>query len=89
MWSTWWLLRGEIVAPNHYHLLEVKTKGTMSMPYYSTKQNYLLLIYFITITHIISKESYKKKKRKVRAITYSRKTYHHVSRLIQGGKGRK
>jgi len=89
MWSTRWVLRGEIVAPNHYHLLEGKIIGTRSMPYYSTKQNYPLLIYFTTTTHIVSKESYKEQKKKVKVICYPKKTYHFVSRLIQGGKGRK
>ncbi len=32
------LLRGEIVAPNHYCLLGDKTKGTRSTPYYSIER---------------------------------------------------
>jgi hypothetical protein len=60
------MLRGEIVAPYHYHLPKGKTKRTRSMSYYSTKLNYLLLTYFIIITHIVSLESYKKQRRKVR-----------------------
>jgi hypothetical protein len=36
------------------------------MPYYSIKPNYLLLPYFTTITHIISEESYKEKRKEVR-----------------------
>jgi hypothetical protein len=83
------VLSSEIVAPNHYHLLKGKTEGTRSMLYYSTKQNYLLLIYFTIIIHIVSKKSYKEQKRKVRVIYYPRKTDHPVSRLIQGGMGRK
>ncbi len=46
-------------------------------------------MYFTTITHIISKKSYKKQRRKVRVIYYPRKTYHLVSKLIQGGTRRK
>jgi hypothetical protein len=60
------LLRGEIEALDHYHLPEVKTERTRSTPYYSTKQINPLLTYFTTTIHIISKESYKEQKRKVR-----------------------
>jgi len=60
------MLRGEIAAPYHYHLPKGKTERTRSMSYYSTKPNYLLLVYFIIITHIVSKESFKEQRRKVR-----------------------
>lgn len=36
------------------------------MPYYSTKPNYPLLTYFTTTIHIVSKESYKEERRKIR-----------------------
>jgi hypothetical protein len=46
-------IRGEIVTLDHYHLPKSKIKGTRSTPYYSTKQKYILLIYFIIIIHIV------------------------------------
>jgi hypothetical protein len=60
------LLKGEIAALDHYHLPEGKTKGTRSTPYYSIKQINPLLTYFIITIHIVSKESYKEKRRKVK-----------------------
>jgi hypothetical protein len=60
------MLKGEITTPDHYQLPKGKTEGTRSMPYYSTQPNYLLLTYFIIIIHIVSKESYKEQRRKVR-----------------------
>jgi len=60
------LLKGEIAALDHYHLPEGKIEGTRSAPYYSIKQINLLLTYFITTIHIVSKESYKGQRRKVK-----------------------
>jgi hypothetical protein len=60
------MLRGEITAPDHYRLPKGKTKGTRLMLYYSTEPNYLLLTYFVIIIHIVSKESYKEQRRKIR-----------------------
>jgi hypothetical protein len=34
------MLRGEIVAFDHYHPLEGKIEGTKSTPYYSKERNY-------------------------------------------------
>ncbi len=34
------LLRGEIVALDHYHPLKVKIEGTRSTPYHSIEKNY-------------------------------------------------
>jgi hypothetical protein len=67
------MLRGEIASPNHYCLPKGKIEGTRSMPYYSIEPNYLLLTYFIIITHIVSKESYEEQKKKVRV--YCQRTY--------------
>jgi len=67
------MLRGEIATLDHYCLPKGKIEGTKSMPYYSIEPNYLLLIYFIIITHIASKESYEKQRRKV--TVYYQKTY--------------
>jgi len=59
------LLRGEIVAPNHYCPLGDKTKGTRSTLYYSTEE-LPSLAYFTTIIQIINKKSYKEQRKKVR-----------------------
>jgi hypothetical protein len=54
------MLRGEIVAPNHYCPLGGMTRGTRSTPYYFSKK-LPSLVYVITIIQIVGKESYKEK----------------------------
>jgi hypothetical protein len=56
------MLRGEIIAPNHYHVPKGKTKGTKSTSYYSIKKQLPSLTYF---TQIVNKKSYKKQMKKV------------------------
>jgi len=46
------LLRGEIVAFNHYRLSQSKTQEQGQCFIFHQNKNYLLLTYFITITHI-------------------------------------
>ncbi len=59
-WFLMMMLRGEIVALDHYCPLGGKTRGTRSTLYYSSKK-LPSLAYFITIIQIVSKESYKEK----------------------------
>jgi hypothetical protein len=47
------MIRGEIATLNHYCLPKDKTERTRSTPYYSKKQKYFLLNYFVIIIHII------------------------------------
>jgi hypothetical protein len=40
------VLRGEIVAFDHYHPIISKTKGTRSTPYYSTKKTTFIKLFY-------------------------------------------
>jgi hypothetical protein len=80
------LLRGEIVALDHYCPPRGKIKRTRSTPYYSMGNKLLLLIYFTIIIRVLNKKSYKKQKKKVGFELSLNKPI--ILSIAKGGKGR-